>query len=139
MKPLPFRARLEDYEQQARELLDGHRTGDADAIRIIHKNHPRFLDETITWRPKFMSSADIQQAPFDLDDARFALARWYTFADWTALKEYVDAVSVDGPVFWFESAVEAVVNGDLATLRTLLRDHPELIRARSSLRRRQRR
>ena len=134
MKPLPFRARLEDYEQQARQLLDGHRTGDADAIRIIHENHPRFLDETITWRPKFMSSADIQQAPFDLDAARLALARWYTFADWTALKEYVDAVSVDGPVFWFESAVEAIVNGDLATLRTLLRDHPELIRARSTRR-----
>ena len=134
MKPLPFRARLEDYEQQARQLLDGHRTGDADAIRIIHENHPRFLDETITWRPKFMSSADIQQAPFDLDAARLALARWYTFADWTALKEYVDAVSVDGPVFWFESAVEAIVNGDLATLRTLLRDHSELIRARSTRR-----
>ncbi len=112
MKPLPFRAPLEDYERQARELVEGHRTGDADAIRIIHENHPRFLDETITWRPKFMSSADIQQASFDHDDARLALARWYTFADWTALKEYVDAVSVDGPVFWFESAVEAVVNGE---------------------------
>src|SRR4029079_11151528 len=86
MKPLPFRARREDYEQQARQLLDGHRTGDADAIRIIHENHPRFLDETITWRPKFMSSADIQQAPFDLDDARLPLARWYTFAHWAALK-----------------------------------------------------
>jgi hypothetical protein len=83
MKPLPFRARLEDYEGQARELLEGHRTGAADAIRIIHENHPRFLDETIRWRPKFMSSADIQKAPFDLDDARLALARWYTFADWT--------------------------------------------------------
>jgi ankyrin repeat protein len=134
MKPLPFRARLEDYERQAGELVEGHRTGDADAIRIIHENHPRFLDETITWRPKFMSSADIQKAPFDHQDARVALARWYTFADWTALKEYVDAVSVDGLVFWFESAVEAVVNGDLATLQALLRDHPELIRARSTRR-----
>ena len=134
MKPLPFRARLEDYEGQARELLEGHRTGAADAIRIIHEHHPRFLDETITWRPKFMSSADVQKAPFDLDDARLALARWYTFADWAALKEYVDAVSVDGPVFWFESAVEAVVNGDLATLQSLLREHPELVRARSTRR-----
>jgi ankyrin repeat protein len=81
-----------------------------------------------------MSSADIQKATFDLDDARLALARWYTFADWTALNEYVDAVSFDGPVFWFESAVEAVVDGDLATLQTLLRDHPELIQARSTRR-----
>ena len=62
-EPLPFRSRLEDYERQADELLGGHRAGDTEAIRIIHKNHPRFLDETITWRPKFMSSADIQKAP----------------------------------------------------------------------------
>jgi ankyrin repeat protein len=132
MKPLPFRSPLDDYERQVRQLIEGHRTGDATAIKIVHENHPRFLDETITWRPKFLSSADIQGAPFDLDDARLALARWYTFADWAALEEYVDAVSVDGPVFWFESAVEAVVNGDLAALRALLRDHPELIRTRST-------
>jgi ankyrin repeat protein len=132
MKPLPFRAPLDDYERQARDLLEGHRTGDAIAIRVIQENHPRFLDETIKWRPKFLSSEDIQKAPFDLDDARLALARWYTFADWTALTEYVDAVAVDGPVFRFESAVEAVVNGDLATLQGLLRDDPELIHARST-------
>ena len=42
-----------------------------------------------------MSSADIQKAPFDLDDARLALARWYTFADWTALNEYVEAVGFE--------------------------------------------
>ena len=134
MEPLTFRAPLDEYRRQAQELVDGHRTGDSAAIKIIHENHPRFLDETITWRPKFMSSADIQKASFDDDDARLALARWYTFADWTALEEYVDAVSVDGPVFRFESAVEAVVNGDLATLQALLRDHPELIRARSTRR-----
>lgn len=134
MTSLPFRTPLEDYERQARELLEGHRSGDAGAIRIIHENHPRFLDETITWRPKFMSNTDIHKAPFDLDDARLALARWYTFADWTALRVYVDAVNVDGPVFWFESAVEAVVDGDLPALQTRLRDHPELIRARSTRR-----
>jgi ankyrin repeat protein len=134
MEPLPFRAPLLDYEHQARELADGHRTGDAAAIRIIHKHHPRFLDATITWRPKFLTPEDIQKSSFDLDDARLALARWYTFADWTALQEYVDAVTVDGPVFWFESAVEAVVNGDVASLQARLREHPELIRARSTRR-----
>ena len=132
MKPLPFRAPLDEYRRQAQALVDGHRAGDPAAIKIIHEHHPRFLDETIKWRPKFLSNEDIQKAPFDLTDAKLALARWYTFADWTALEEYVTAVGVDGPVFWFESAVEAVVNGDLATLQTLLRDHPELIRARST-------
>jgi ankyrin repeat protein len=134
MKPLTFRAPLDEYRRQAQALVDGHRAGDTAAITIIHEHHPRFLDETIKWRPKFLSNEDIQKAPFDLADAELALARWYTFADWTALEEYVTAVSVDGPVFWFESAVEAVVNGDLPTLRTLLRDHPELIHARSTRR-----
>ena len=134
MTPLAFRAPLDDYRRQAQALVDGHRTGDPAAIKIIHEHHPRFLDETVKWRPKFLSNEDIQKAPFDLADAELALARWYTFADWTALEDYVKAVGVDGPVFWFESAVEAVVNGDLPALQTLLRDHPELIRARSTRR-----
>ena len=33
--------------------------------------------------------------------------------------------------FPFESAVEAVIAGDLATLESLLKNHPELVRARS--------
>src|SRR5437867_1147473 len=93
---------------------------------------PKRLCARSTARQWILSSEDIQKAPFDLDDARLALARWYTFADWTALTEYVDAVAVDGPVFRFESAVEAVVNGDLATLQGLLRDDPELVHARST-------
>ena len=36
----------------------------------------------------------------------------------------------------FEAAVEAVVSGDVATLRSLLREHPELIRAVSTRRHR---
>jgi hypothetical protein len=36
------------------------------------------------------------------------------------------------PVSRFESAVEAVVDGDVATLASLLRDHPELVRDRSA-------
>lgn len=39
----------------------------------------------------------------------------------------------DGPaVFQFESAVDAVVTGDLATLKWLLAENPELVRARST-------
>jgi ankyrin repeat protein len=38
----------------------------------------------------------------------------------------------DGPVFEFESAVQAVVDGDLAVLADALRRDPALVRARSS-------
>src|SRR5204863_976771 len=40
----------------------------------------------------------------------------------------------DGPVSLFETAVEAVISGDVATLRAMSREHPELVRARSTRR-----
>lgn len=133
LKPLPFDSALEHYQEQAEQLLEAHRLGDFEAIRIIHKNHPRFLDSTIKWLPRDLSDAEIQGAPFDLADAELALARSYSFQSWPALTDYVAAVTRDGsPVFQFESAVEAVIGGDLPALESLLRENPELVRARST-------
>lgn len=131
--PLPFRARLEEYQKQAEELLEAWRAGDPGAIQIFKRSHPLFLDEKIPWLPKRLSDADIRSAPLGLTDARLAVARWYDFQNWARLEEYVDAVNKTGsPVSLFESAVEAVINGDVATLASLLREHPDLVRARST-------
>ncbi|MBI3682861.1 MAG: ankyrin repeat domain-containing protein [Acidobacteria bacterium] len=133
LKPLPFRSNLEQYQRQAEDLLDAHRSGDSEAIRVIHENHPRFLDSKIPWLPKNLPDSEIQSAALSLADAQLAIARWYSFQSWPALAEYVEAVTRDGsPVFQFESAVEAVITGDLATLESLLRENPELVRARST-------
>jgi len=132
LQPLPFRSRLIAYEQQAAFLLDGHRIGDAAAIDLFHGNHPRFLDEKITWRRKFIPASEIRDASLTLDDARLALARNYSFLDWPALATHVTAVAQDGPVHEFEAAVEAVVNGDIAALEAALRRNPTLVHARSS-------
>src|SRR5437867_1864600 len=130
LKPLPFRASLEQYQEQAAELLEAHRSGDSQAIRIIHENHPRFLDSQIPWLPKNLSDSEIENATLELADAQLTLARWYSFQNWAALVEYVEAVRRDGRVFQFESAAEAVITGDLATLKSWLRENPELVRAR---------
>lgn len=107
--PLPPSATLDAYEKQAHQLLESWRGGDPAAIRII------------------------RQADASLSEARLALARWYDFESWTRLAEYVEAVTQnDSPVARFESAVEALIHGDIATLASLLRDHPELVRARST-------
>jgi ankyrin repeat protein len=132
LKPLPFRSTLEQYQKRAEELLAALGSGDAQAIRVFHERHPRFLDPKITWLPRDVPDSEIQSAALDLADAQLAVARWYSFRDWPALVEYVGAVTRDGPVFRFESAVEAVINGDLAALETLLREDPELVRARST-------
>jgi hypothetical protein len=131
LKPLPFRSHVTAYEQQAESLLAGHRATDPAAIDLFHHKHPRFLDETIKWRPKSIPDSDIRDASLSLDDARLAIARFYDFLDWPSLIAWVEAVLREGPVLEFESAVEAMVNGDLAALTDALRRNPALLRARS--------
>jgi ankyrin repeat protein len=132
LKPAPFRSPLSAYQQQAESLLAGHRDADAAAIDLFHRKHPRFLDEKIKWRPKFIADSEIRDAVLSLDDARLVIARYYDFLDWPSLAADVDAVSRGGPIHEFEAAVEAVVNGDIAALQDALRHDPALIRARSS-------
>jgi hypothetical protein len=133
LKPLQVRSPLDQYQRQAHELLEAHGAGDSQAIRVLHENHPRFLDSKIPWLPKRLPDSEIQCAALDLADAQLTIARWYSFRNWPALAEYVEAVTRDdSPVFQFESAVEAVVTGDLAALESLLRQNPELVRARST-------
>jgi ankyrin repeat protein len=132
LKPVPFRSPLSAYDQQAESLLAGHRAADPAAIDLFHHRHPRFLDDKLKWRPKFIPDSEIRDAALSLDDARLTIARYCEFADWPSLAAYVEAVSQDGPFFEFESAVEAVVDGDLAALEDVLRHDPALVRARSS-------
>jgi hypothetical protein len=106
LKPLPSHSPLHAYEVQAEHLLAAHKTGDADAIALFHRRHPRFLDETIKWKPKPIPASEIRDAVLTADDARLAIARHYDFLDWAALAAHVDAVSRAGPVRDFEAAVK---------------------------------
>ena len=132
MTALPFDAPLSAYEEQAAALLAGWTAGDADAIRVFRNRHPAFLDHDIPWLERRMTDAEVRAVTIDRDAARLAVARWYEFADWRRLSEYVDAVRQPGPVARFERAVEAVIDGDITTLARLVREHPEVIRARST-------
>jgi hypothetical protein len=65
-------------------------------------------------------------------DARSIIARNHHFENWTQFEEYFEAVKrKNAPVAQFERAVDAIVTGRIAMLRRLLRDNPELLRARS--------
>lgn len=131
--PIPVLSPLEVYEARARVLLAAHRARDPAAIRLFHERHPRFLDPVVSWKPLLLSDAEVAGATLDLDDARLAVARHLSFRDWDALRALVEAVQgPDSPVRAFESAADAVITGDLATLEGLLAADPSLVRARST-------
>jgi ankyrin repeat protein len=128
-----FHASLHDYQKQADDLLAGWKARDGDAIRIVVHNHPKFLNPDVPWLPKGLTKDEVLSASFDESDARLAIARWYDFADWSSLEQFVAAVTQDAsPVARFEAAVEAVIDGHVDGLAKLLRDHPELAHARST-------
>ena len=132
MTPLPLHSSLADYLRQADALCAGWREGEADAVEVVRSKQPKFLDEKIPWLRRRMSPDEVRATPVDGEDAKLALARWYDFYDWSRLEEQVAAVAEGGAVARFERAVEAVIDGDAAALRRLLREDPGLVRARST-------
>src|SRR5438105_2450895 len=68
-----------------------------------------------------------------LADAQFVLARSHGFPSWSSFAAHLDALAHAGTeTAAFEAAAEAIVRGDEASLQELLRQHPELVRARSA-------
>lgn len=132
MKPLRFDAPLQEYIAQADALLSGWHSRNENTIRVFRSRHPKFLDDKIPWLERDLTDAEVRATPIDRDDARLALARWYEFQDWQRLEEYVASVQQPGPVARFERAVEAVIDGDIAALKRLLAEDPDLVRARST-------
>jgi Lon protease-like protein len=81
-KALPDRANLDHLKKQAKDLLDAHHRGDAEALARIRDAVPAFAK---------MTDAEIAAAPFALHDAQSAVAREYGEESWLALKKAVEA------------------------------------------------
>src|SRR4051812_6892009 len=68
-----------------------------------------------------------------LADAQFVIARSHGFTSWATFVAHLEALSHAGTdAAAFEAAADAIVRGDEQALRELLRQKPELIRARST-------
>lgn len=121
---LPWNAVVDDYRRRAEALYAALQSGDAGAAWRFKWEHPRFRGKSVH---------DVHDAALDLNDAQEVIAREHGFEDWAHLAEFARGAS-DPDIARFETAVEAVVAGDLDTLRSMLSEHPELVRARSARR-----
>ena len=71
-------------------------------------------------------------ASIQLSDAQFFVAHVHGFASWPRFAHHVETMSkADGLTVHFERAADAIAAGDIETLRRLLREHPDLVHARS--------
>ena len=122
---LPFRATLAEYQQEAQRLYDALHAGDKDARWNFKWMHPRYKSQSVK---------DVDASSLALSDAQLVVAHEYAFNKWDDLAKFTDAVTRDGPIATFETAADAVVEGDLARLESMLREHPELPHARSTRR-----
>lgn len=119
---LSYRATAEDYKRQAKELFNAVLADDESAHARFKWLHPRFRDQPLS----AVRSTTLAPA-----DAQLVVAREYHFENWAELERFAGAVAKDGPVARFEQAVDAVVAGDIDSLRTLLHELPDLVHARS--------
>jgi ankyrin repeat protein len=94
---------LDQLKRQAKELLDAFVEGDAAAVAEVNTHY-----------------RDANPSTFALHDAQLVLARAYGFDSWLKLKAFVDGATVKR----FE---EAARKGEIAQLRAMLKQRPELV------------
>jgi len=88
-RDLPPRPNLEHLKKQAKDLLDAHHRGEAEALARIRAAVPSFAK---------MSDEALARAPFALHDAQSAIAREYGLKSWNELREAVAAKAAEGPL-----------------------------------------
>ena len=152
--PLPPRPNVEHYKRLAKDLVKSCRSGDPAAIATwafrwvdtlaAHQRESGALrDRTeVTGRAtqveefahtKLSSAGALSSARCRLADAQFVIARAHGFLSWPKFISHIESLDrASSPVSAFEAAAHAVVAGDATTLRRLLREHPGLIRERST-------
>ncbi|HEX5073960.1 MAG TPA: ankyrin repeat domain-containing protein [Gemmatimonadaceae bacterium] len=106
----------------------------ADRIRRLHRKEiDREVDEIERDARESGLLSDDTSSSCSLADAQLFIARLHDFASWPKFSAHIEALArADSPDAEFESAADAVVAGDVATLRSMLQANPGLVSARSA-------
>src|ERR1051326_6678265 len=134
-EPFPVRPNLQQYRKQAKDLLKSFKAGDPETLRLVKRYHPRLRGRPDTNDRNALSENEVREAKMTLSDAQFIIARRHQFESWPKFVKQIEALNHDGSTeSQFEQAADAIVAGDLAKLKRLLAQNPELIRMRSTRR-----
>lgn len=120
-RSLPPRPSLEQYKKQAKDLLKACRAEDPEAIRRINHQRPRASE----------TDGELTASGCTLAESQFAIAREHGFESWPKFSKHLQGLA-NGAVRQYESAVDAMVRGDVAVLESLLDSDPGLVRERST-------
>ena len=130
--PLPVRPNLEQYRKQAKDLSKACKARGRDGVREWAE---RWIDRQgrVDAFTEFAWNRLMTGGECAVSDAQFAIARAYGFLSWPKFARHIEALGRPNTLISaFETAADAIVGGDLATLQRLLREDPSLIRARST-------
>jgi ankyrin repeat protein len=159
--PLPPRPSLEQYKKRAKDLVKICKSGDREALRawarewiealvklydldisLPRDGHRAYTPAEIGYRIErtvdrvtkhLNASKQPSRSVYTLTQAQLALAREHGFASWPKFARHVQALArPHSPISAFEEAADAIVSGDLKTLKKLLDDDPTFVRARST-------
>lgn len=130
--PLPAHPNLDQYKKQAKDLSKACKSRGREGVR-------EWAERSIDKRGRIDAFTEFAWNKLSaggrcaLGDAQFAIARAYGFSSWPKFARHIEAMERENtPVSAFETAANAIIEGDLATVERLLRADPSLIRARST-------
>src|SRR5436853_1383901 len=103
---------LEQHKKRAKELVRGHRAGDADAVARIHANLPRAAG---------LVPEAVRALAIKLADAQLVVAREAGFPSWPRLKRAAERGRLDGEPSALEQAARAC---DVDAVRAALAADP---------------
>ena len=119
-KQLPARPSLEQYKKQAKELLKAYRSADAESIRRVARNHPRF---------EKLAQPGFDIGKFALADAQLVIAREHGAESWPKFARQIEVINSQmaaqsDPLAAFIEA--AIWHGTLDAATAILAAHPEI-------------
>jgi ankyrin repeat protein len=144
--PLPRHPDLEQYKKLAKELLRAAKSADPGAIRnwsanwiigLVERsgieNTPRLPAHIESWSRDIANFAQQKlSGSSQLAEAQFVIARSHGFPSWPKFADHLRELARKSPVSQFEAAADAIVTGDVASLKNLLRENPALALQRST-------